>query len=194
MGYEKTNWLKRILEFPDRYTIEDLGGGLFTIVPSSGTVSQGGTPLTEDILNHGETQYDKVIEDFDSWIQHFASASDVLRKSEDGEVSQTDTTYVKKVEITIPAGFQSSTFRIKFDLKLNVAGGTAYGRIYKNGIAHGTEQTETGQAYVTQSEDLVFAGEDTCELWLKSADAARYAFAENFRIYCDNAIVPATWA
>ena len=59
MGYTPTEWLRRISQFPDRYTLVDLGGGLFTIMPSEGNVTQEGTPLSEAALNHLETQYDE---------------------------------------------------------------------------------------------------------------------------------------
>jgi len=59
MGYTPTDWKKRIVDTPDKYTLVDLGGGLFTITPSEGAVTQEGTPLTEANLNHLETQYDE---------------------------------------------------------------------------------------------------------------------------------------
>jgi len=59
MGYTPTDWKKRIVDTPDKYTLVDLGGGLFTITPSEGNVTQEGTPLTEANLNHLETQYDE---------------------------------------------------------------------------------------------------------------------------------------
>ena len=61
MGYTPTEWLRRISQFPDRYGLTDLGGGLFTITPSEGDVTQEGTPLTENALNHLETQYAEAI-------------------------------------------------------------------------------------------------------------------------------------
>ena len=59
MGYTPTDWKKRIVDTPDKYTLVDLGGGLFTITPSEGAVTQEGTPLTEANLNHLETQCDE---------------------------------------------------------------------------------------------------------------------------------------
>ena len=76
--YVPTNWQKRIIEFPDRYTLTDLGGGLFTIAPSPGTVIQAGTPLTEDALNNLETQYDE------------AYAPVIIRKTADEVVNNSD--------------------------------------------------------------------------------------------------------
>ena len=59
MEYTPTEWLRRISQFPDRYALVDLGGGLFTITPSEGNIIQEGTPLSEAALNNLETQYDK---------------------------------------------------------------------------------------------------------------------------------------
>jgi len=63
MGYTPAEWLRRISQFPDRYGLTALGGGLYTITPSEGNVTQEGTPLTENALNHLETQYAEAIAD-----------------------------------------------------------------------------------------------------------------------------------
>ena len=61
MGYTPTEWLRRISQFPDRYVISYLSGGLYTILPIEGNISQEGVPLSEANLNHLETQYDEAV-------------------------------------------------------------------------------------------------------------------------------------
>jgi hypothetical protein len=44
--------------------------------------------------------------------------------------------------------------RFLFDLKTAGGGATAYGKIYRNGVALGTQQTDVTGGYVTKSEDI----------------------------------------
>ena len=78
--YVPTSWAKRISQFPDRYTLTDLGGGLYTIVPSEGNVTQEGAPLSEANLNNLETQYDEAV----------ADAVTKIRKTADETVNNSD--------------------------------------------------------------------------------------------------------
>lgn len=112
-------------------------------------------------------------------------ADDTLQFSNDAEASTGSGTYVKlrEVEITEP----TQTIRVKFDLKVNSAGGTvAYGRIYKNGIAIGTEQTSVIATYATKSEDIVFNGVagDLVQIYAKQTGGT-LAFERNLRVYYD---------
>jgi len=113
--------------------------------------------------------------------------SDVLRHSHDAEVvKNTDnTTYSIEKTITFTNGVKG-VLRIKYDLG-RVACGTAYGRLYKNGVAIGTEQSRAAD-YLTFSEDIdvgtIEIGE-ILELKLKnSLDCDTKA--RNLRIYYDN--------
>lgn len=117
----------------------------------------------------------------------YITASDVLLQSNTTERATNNLTYVKLKEIRIPAHISTnSTYRIKFDLKINLdLGDTAYGKIYLNGVAHGTEQTETSTSYVTYSEDLVIGGGDLIQLWVKSTDIVNTARVMNFNLYGD---------
>lgn len=72
-----------------------------------------------------------------------------------------------------------STIRIKFDYKCNNI--SAWGQIYKNGVAIGTKRHDSSDAYVTFSEDLSFGEGDTIELWIYSSIMGIYI--RNFRIY-----------
>lgn len=117
----------------------------------------------------------------------YITASDVLLQSNPTERATYSQTYEKLKEIRIPAHISTnSTYRIKFDLKMfQDLGDTAYGKIYLNGVAHGTEQTETSTSYVTYSEDLVIGGGDLIQLWGKSTDIINPAKVMNFNLYGD---------
>lgn len=96
--------------------------------------------------------------------------------------------FVKLKTITIGANLRANTtIRIKFDMVYS--GGTqdnVRGKIYKNGVAVGTERVNGTAAYVTYSEDLAFSGGDTVELWACKEGAAASVNVRNFRIYGDS--------
>jgi hypothetical protein len=50
--------------------------------------------------------------------------------------------------------------------------GTAYGQIYKNGVAVGTQRTTSSEAGVWFMEDLSVVTGDTIELWIKTAGSS----------------------
>ena len=113
------------------------------------------------------------------------AASDTLLASNDtahGEGGST--TYVLVKEIKVPAWIRSATLRIKFDLKVANGAYIAYGKIYKNAVPWGTEQTEEDGNYATKTEDLAgFANGDIVSLYVKTNDGGVGAYAANFRIY-----------
>jgi len=115
--------------------------------------------------------------------------SDVLRKSDDTEQTTMATSYVKMKEIVFyPDGpFGKAELRIKFDLKA-AAGEGAYGRIYKNGYAIGTERATGSTEYVTYTEDLKgWVVGDHIELWAHAGlgTIPPGAYVRNFRVYAD---------
>jgi len=59
-------------------------------------------------------------------------------------------------------------YRVVFNLATTNAGATAYGRVYKNGVAYGTERSNnTTGGGVQYSEDLSFSGGDSIEIYGK---------------------------
>ena len=110
--------------------------------------------------------------------------SDILNASDDLADDTTSTTYVKLKELTISqTGLLSADLRIKFDLKTNSVGKTAYGRIRRNGVEVGAEQTETGVAYVTKSQDISgWATDDLIQVYAKNP-LGYTTSVDNFRIY-----------
>ncbi len=110
-------------------------------------------------------------------------AGDSLVDSDDAEDSSTSETYAKVAELTC---LGSGTFRIKFDLKRDAgAAGTAYAKIYRNGVAVGAEATNATSTYATSSEDIGgWTGGDLIQLYIhRDAGGTTTAWSKNFRIY-----------
>jgi len=105
--------------------------------------------------------------------------SDILRHSNDTEKITDAGSYVKVKEIFNNI---SGIWRVKFDMKA-LSGVTAYGRIYRDGTAYGTERSTTSTSYVTFTQDLRFDVTDRIQLFLRSSGYASYA--SNFRLYGD---------
>lgn len=117
------------------------------------------------------------------------AASANVRNSHDAEATSTSASYVKVKTITLTYGLVGVA-RFLFDLKTSDAGTPtpAYGRIYRNGVALGTEQSDVTGAYVTKSEDITqnWNPGDTVELWVKIAGGNTVS-VQNFRIAYDDA-------
>jgi len=109
-------------------------------------------------------------------------ASDELRASADTERTYRGATYNKVKEIMIK---RNGTARIKFSLKCWNSSYPAYGRIYKNGIAFGTERSANSTGYTEFSEDLAVNKNDLLQIYIKATYHESYgqAYVSNFRIY-----------
>ena len=110
------------------------------------------------------------------------TASDVLISSSDTlKQFNNRTTYTKTSEIKM---FRPGVIRVKFDVAVDTAGKTIYGRIYLNGVATGTERTSTHEqpTYETFSEDITIAPGDLVQLYTKMSDTS-FGRSANFRIY-----------
>ena len=86
-------------------------------------------------------------------IKKVASAN--IRNSHNAEATSTSASYVKVKTITLTHGLIGQQ-RFIFEIKTSdsVTPETAYGRIYRNGVALGTEQSDVTGAYVSKSEDI----------------------------------------
>lgn len=105
------------------------------------------------------------------------TAGDFFLSSNDTVRSSTSGIYELLKEIKIA---KSGQYRIKFYLA-SITAGTAYGRIYKNGSAVGTERSTASSA--TYSEDLSgFAAGDLIQVYGKHGGGGS-AEISNFRIY-----------
>jgi hypothetical protein len=113
--------------------------------------------------------------------RRYATGSTVVT-SHDGEVSTDSTSYAKIAAVRVG---KIGTVSVIFDLRKN-GSVTGYGRIYRNGIAVGTERSTTSSSFVTQSaEDITVLPGDTLELWAYIS-VTGFTFAQNFRVRCDH--------
>jgi len=124
-------------------------------------------------------------------------ASDDLRASDDTEYINASETYVKIAELTVTKKYLSAVIRCKFDMRQQ-EGHTAYGKIYKNGVAIGTEQSTTSDTYVTKSEDIDFTSleiGDLIQLYAMGWDVDYDMYYKNFRLYgIDKVYVTDSWS
>lgn len=117
------------------------------------------------------------------------AASATLRHSHDAETNGLETVYTKRKTMTFANGI-SGTLRVSFDMHATNPAFIVYARVYKNGVAIGTEQSDVTGGYVTKTEDInvgVLAPNDTLELWAYTTDAANGCWLRNFRASYDNA-------
>lgn len=116
------------------------------------------------------------------------SAGDILLTGSqaDAEESTNVNADTKLKEFCIP---RSGTLRIKFDMKVD--GDNGRGRIYRNGVAVGSEQTTSSTSYATYSQDISgWATGDLLQLYGRNdSGGANYTFLRNFRLYAD---IPST--
>ncbi len=117
------------------------------------------------------------------------TASDTLVNSDDAEENHGITTYSNQKEFdALPDDLFSndSEFRIKFDLKTANFAVTVYGRIYRNGVAVGTERSTTSTSYVNYSEDISgWSAGDLIQLYTRTTSFGIVVYAQNFRVYGD---------
>lgn len=109
-------------------------------------------------------------------------ASETLRNSNDGLKTTVLATYTKIKEIKVNANL--SACRVKFDGQRDPTEANAYGRVYKNGVALGTERELYFGTYATYSEDFTnFLVNDLIQIYAKTGTGA--AFVKNMRFYYD---------
>jgi hypothetical protein len=135
-----------------------------------------------------DIQTELAVIDANGWVTparlELYTAGDYILASADTERSTTLESYTKVKEILI---VRAGTLRIKFDLKGGNAAVTAYGRVYRNGVAVGTIQTQDSTSYSTKSEDIAgWSPGDLCQLYIRvKTGYGTYftTYARNFRIY-----------
>jgi len=110
----------------------------------------------------------------------FFTASDTLFASNDGLAGAGSTDYALRKSLNSVWG---GTVRVKFSIYAAASLTTAYGRIYVNGVAVGTERSTTSKTAVEFSEDITINVGDKVEIWLKGDSGSYYAYATNFRLY-----------
>jgi len=102
----------------------------------------------------------------------------IVAKSEAETTGGTTTSYTLIKEITMG---KTGTFTISFELK-NQAGQTAYGKIYKNGSAVGTERINSSNSYVNYDENLAFVAGDLIQIYGHNSSAGLSVAVDKFRI------------
>ena len=118
-----------------------------------------------------------------TWLQPVAAGNQKI-SSNPGEKSTTSTTYAKLKQTKIG---RSGTYRIVFSLKTLGSQYPAYGRIYRNGAAVGTERSVTGTNYVVFSEDIGgWSVGDYIEIWGMATNADAGAYVTSLQLYVDN--------
>lgn len=118
------------------------------------------------------------------------SAGAGVQNSHNAVASSAAAAYTKVKTITFTNGLLGAQ-RFLFDIKTSDVAKTAYGKVYRNGAAIGTEQSTASATYVTKSEDLTqdWNPDDTCELWIHN-DGVGITSVQNFQIgYADSATV-----
>jgi len=151
-------------------------GAIYYVSDTVGTIST--TPGTLGMLVGKAVSATQIkIIDIPNGVQ---VAGDNLLISADTSRRGDGQTYIKYKEIECT---EAGTYRVKFNLATNSAGNYAYGKIYKNGVAYGTEQSNNSTTPVTMSKDLVFAEGDLIQLYGKHADTNHACVLTNFRIY-----------
>lgn len=115
-----------------------------------------------------------------------AIGDDLLASNDADKNVGLTTTYWKVKEFTIVAdAYPVARMRIKFTLNDN-GGSGVYGKIYRNGVAIGTERTIATAVDTEFTEDFNFSDlriMDTIELWGKNASVVGSSgFVKNFRL------------
>jgi hypothetical protein len=116
------------------------------------------------------------------------TAGDYIIGSNDAIAQTNNDTYEKLKEFYNPL---SGVLRVYFELRTSNASYTAYGRIYINGAAVGTERTTNSTSYVPFVEDLSVEYGDLIQLYAhKTTSAIHVANVQNFRLESGNPIIP----
>lgn len=112
--------------------------------------------------------------------------SNNVKYSDNTGQGSSSATYVLAKTITMNSNYGGS-WRIKFDIFVFSGGGTVYGKIYKNGVAYGTEQSTTSGFPVTKTEDfnnIDIRSGDTIQLYIHGSGANTVS-CSNFQILFD---------
>lgn len=111
----------------------------------------------------------------------YALSDDILFAHDAPVVGIDSSSYLKAKEINV--GYFKGTIRVAFKMKAPTGGAHwVSARIYKNGVALGTEQGQENVAYIEYSEDLAFGVNDLLQLYVKNSDAGQVPTVKELRI------------
>jgi hypothetical protein len=113
----------------------------------------------------------------------YVGVSDVVILSHDADAGKATTSYSLAKTITLGSGLKPGrTLRIKFTLVSSSASILAYGRIYRNGVAVGTERSCLNTP-TTYSQDITgWSPTDTIQIYLKVGSTGAQSTVSNFRV------------
>jgi len=138
--------------------------------PSSGAAVWGcSTPITYDIATSTTKQT----------FSSFSTGTDIYH-AHDAQIQTNSTTYVKGKTITLDI-LPSSSLQIHFGVLGNSIYVTGTARIYRNGVAVGTERSATSVGWEGTETISGWSKGDTLELWYHG-DSSGPGFIKNFRI------------
>lgn len=113
----------------------------------------------------------------------YAAGTNVIEASYLAVYIIAEVTYRKYKAIRVA---RAGTVTVDFELVGAGVGFAAYARIYKNGVAVGTERTTTSTTWVAAAdENISVAAGDTIELWAKMQNTSANGGIRNFRVMCD---------
>ncbi|HEV7282291.1 MAG TPA: hypothetical protein VGN57_18965 [Pirellulaceae bacterium] len=118
------------------------------------------------------------IESMDFYPGSFVAGTAVLAQAA-AAVTVQNTGYTKKKEIRVNMG---GTIRVSFNLRVASALGTAKGRIYVNGVAVGTERTNSSTGGVDYTEDITVVAGDLVQLYISDNMTNHLVTAESFTL------------
>jgi hypothetical protein len=92
--------------------------------------------------------------------------------------------YVKLKEIDLGSDLTITPTNIMTEFTYGMGGPvTRYARVYKNGVAHGTERSTSAGGSATHQESLSFDEDDLYQVYGKTNDDADYVLIEKQRVF-----------
>ena len=114
---------------------------------------------------------------FDTWGYTISAGATYTAAQSAASVQTSETSYTKKKEIVCN---RAGTYRIGFTLSTGAIT-TITGRIYKNGVAFGTERA-VSNATTAFTEDLAFAAGDLIQIYAKQGAGTEIATVSAFEV------------
>lgn len=140
----------------------------------------GGVPATGSAT--GTIYFDGV---FAKPLNDLAVPGTGVRYTSAGPWQSSGAAMTEVLNIWVPVG---GIYRIAFDLRGTGTPGlyTGYGRVYIDGVAAGTLQSQISATYVTKTEDIYIPPGSTVQLFLQTSDITQPGQASAFKLQTAN--------